>query len=271
MIRWLTIAANFFTKLIRQRDLIFNFAARDLRSRYVGSAMGFFWAIVHPLALLVTYSLVFSGILNIRLDKYPQINDNFAIFLFCGLLPFLYFQDTLLRGCESVVQQSNLLRKTAFPSEILPLTIVLSNLVTHLVGLAILVGFLLYFGTLGWALLLLPLVLLLTALFCLGLGWIAAALQVFLRDTLQLLSVGLTFWFWLTPIFYRLEDVPGWLRTWLGANPMRFVIEAYRSILLENRMPPGDHLLLLAVWTAVAFLLGGFIFRNTKRDFVDVL
>lgn len=269
--RPLAIAANFLDKLLRQRDLVINFAVRDLRSRYVGSAMGFFWAVVHPLALLVTYSLVFSGILNIQLDKYPQINDNFAVFLFCGLLPFLYFQDTLLRGCESVVQQSNLLRKTAFPSEILPLTIVLSNLVTHLFGLAILLAFLLYFGTLGWTLVLLPVVLLLTAMMCLGLGWIAAALQVFLRDTLQLLTVGLTFWFWLTPIFYRIEDVPDRLRPWLGANPMRFVVDAYRSILLENAAPSADTFLALTAWSLGAFLLGGFIFRNTKRDFVDLI
>ena len=266
----LIILRNFISKLVRQRYLVANFVQRDLRSRYIGSMMGVFWALVHPLVLLGVYSLVFSSILDIE-TRFPQINDNFAVFLFCGLLPWLYFQDTLSRACESIVQHGNLIRKTAFPSEILPLSIALSNLVTHLIGLAILLLVLAYFQTLGWALLLLPLYWLLCGVFALGLGWIAAPLQVFVRDTSQLLAVVLTFWFWMTPIFYQLESVPEWLRPWMAANPLRLVVEGYRSILIENRLPDWQQVALLAAFALAALLAGGFIFRNTKRDFVDVL
>ncbi len=266
----LIILRNFISKLVRQRYLVANFVQRDLRTRYVGSMMGIFWAVIHPLVLLSVYSLVFSSILNIE-TRFPQINDNFAVFLFCGLLPWLYFQDTVLRACESIVQHSNLIRKTAFPSEILPLTIALSNLVTHLIGLALLLLVLAYFQTLGWALLFLPFYWLLGGIFALGLGWIAAPLQVFVRDTSQLLSVVLTFWFWVTPIFYQLERVPEALRPWLAANPMRLVVEGYRAVLLENRLPDWQQAALLTAFALAAFLVGGFIFRNTKRDFVDVL
>ncbi|MEE8583993.1 MAG: ABC transporter permease [Acidobacteriota bacterium] len=266
----LIILRSFISKLVRQRYLVANFVLRDLRSRYVGSMMGIFWAVVHPLVLLTVYSLVFSSILDIE-TRFPQINNNFAVFLFCGLLPWLYFQDTVLRACESIVQHGNLIRKTAFPSEILPLSIALSNLVTHLIGLAILLLVLAYFQTLGWALLLLPLYWLLGGVFALGLGWIAAPLQVFVRDTSQLLSVVLTFWFWMTPIFYQLERVPEWLQPWMAANPLRLVVEGYRAILIENRLPDGQQVALLAAFALGAFLAGGVIFRNTKRDFVDVL
>ncbi len=264
------IFTNFLTKLFRQRHLVWNFVVRDLRSRYVGSFMGLFWAVVHPLVLLVCYSVVFSKIFDIRL-KFPQIGDNFAIFLFAGLLPWLYFQDTLSRSCESVVGHSNLVRKTAFSAEILPLTIVFSNLFTHLVGLAIFAAVLLYYQTLGWCLLLLPLYWILLGGLALGLGWIASALHVFLRDTAQVLAVALTFWFWFTPIFYRIEDAPDSLRPWLRLNPLGAVVEGYRDILLAGRLPDATALLILVAWSVAAFVVGGFVFRNTKRDFADVL
>ncbi len=264
------IAANFFTKLIRQRYLVLNFAARDLRSRYVGSMMGFFWAIVHPLALLLCYSVVFSQIFDIR-PNIPAIGDNFAVFLFCGLLPWLFFQDTVMRACDSVVAHSSLIRKTAFPSEILPLSIVLSNLVTHLIGLSIFMLVLLYYGTPGWTLVLLPLYLMLMSLLALGIGWLTAPLQVFLRDTSQVLGVALTFWFWFTPIFYGLDRIPERFHWLFLFNPMRFVAEGYRGILLEDRLPGALELGILTGYALAAFLAGGYVFRTTKRDFIDVL
>jgi ABC-type polysaccharide/polyol phosphate export permease len=125
------ISGNFFRKILLQRHLIWNFVLRDLKARYVGSFMGLFWSVIHPLVLLISYTFVFSVIFQVR----PSLKtiDNFALFAFCGMLPWLYFQETVVRSCTSVIDQSHLIRKTLFPSEILPITVALSNLVTHVV------------------------------------------------------------------------------------------------------------------------------------------
>ncbi|MDA2930107.1 ABC transporter permease [Acidobacteria bacterium AH-259-O06] len=264
-----TISYNFLRKIVLQRHLIWNFIIRDLKSRYIGSFMGFFWSVIHPLVLLLSYTFVFSIVFQIK-PKLGQI-DNFAVFLFCGILPWLYFQDTLIRSCNCVVDHSHLIRKTLFASEILPVTLVLSNLVTHLVGFAILLVVLLYMNTIGWAALLVPIYLILLMVLSLGLGWLAAALQVFLRDTAQILSVIMVFWFWFTPIFYQVEMVPKAFRPWMRFNPLTHMVEGYRCLLLENRLPDAQSLLWLVAWAMGAFVVGGFVFRNTKREFVDVL
>ena len=265
----LRICLNFLHGLSQRRHLIWNFVRRDLRARYVGSLVGFFWSVLHPLVLLVSYNFVFSVVFQIR----PQVRttDNFAVFLFCGILPWLYFQDTLLRACQSVTENSNLIRKTLFPSEVLPLTIALSNSVTHVIGLLILAGVLLYLGLLGPLAGFIPLYFILLGLLALGFGWLLSAIQVFLRDTAQLLSVVLIFWFWFTPIFYTLEMVPESLQVGVYLNPLTHVVEAYRRLLLENRLPELSSTLLLVGYAVTFLALGGWVFRSTKREFVDVL
>ena len=265
----ITVSNNFLRKTILQRHLIWNFMIRDLRGRYVGSFMGFFWSLVHPLVLLVSYTFVFTIVFRVKPDL--KGIDNFAVFLFCGILPWLYFQDTVMRSCTSVVDNANLIRKTLFPSEILPISLLLSNLVNHLVGFLILFVVLCYFNTIGWAALLVPVYLLLLMWFALGLGWLVAALQVFLRDTAQILSVVMVFWFWFTPIFYDTTMVPEIFRPWIRLNPLTHVVEGYRRLLLENRLPDFESLLWLSVLALAAFVVGGLVFRSTKREFVDVL
>lgn len=268
-LRVAAVSVNFLRKIAVQRHLIWSFVVRDLRSRYVGSVMGFFWSVIHPLVLLVSYYFVFSIVFKVK----PLLagTDNFAVFLFCGILPWLYFQDTVMRSCHSVVDHAHLIRKTLFPSEILPVIVVVANLVTHLIGFAVLLVVLLYLNTLGWAALLLPLYLFLLIVLSLGLGWLVAALQVFLRDTAQILSVLMVFWFWFTPVFYQMENVPERFRPLIAANPLSYAVAGYRRLLLENQVPDVRSLLILAAFASVMFVLGGLVFRNTKREFVDVL
>ncbi len=263
------VLANFLRKVLVQRHLLWNFVVRDLKRRYVGSFMGFFWSLIHPLVLLVSYTFVFVVIFKIKLSM--DRTNNFALFLFCGILPWLYFQDTVVRSCNSVLDHSNLIRKTIFPSELLPLTVALSNLVTHLIGFAIVLVVLLYSDVLGWSVLAIPVYFILLALLSLGLGWLVAALQVFLRDTAQILSVVMVFWFWFTPIFYEIEMVPAAFRFWIRLNPLGHVVQGYRRLLLEDRWPETTSLLFLSACALSIFILGGLVFRNTKREFIDVL
>ena len=263
------ISTNFLRKLYLQRSLIWNFVVRDLKVRYVGSFMGFLWSIIHPLILLISYTFVFSIVFEIR--PHSAVTDNFAVFLFCGILPWLYFQDTMLRSCTAVIENANLIRKTLFPSEILPVSIVLSNLVFHLIGVGVLMIVLVMLGLLPWTVVFLPAYLLPLMVLGLGLGWLAASLQVFLRDTSQILTVALVFWFWFTPIFYTVDRVPAGLRPLMRLNPLSLVVEGYRDCLLEGVLPSLTLLGWLWLMAVAAFLFGGFVFRNTKREFVDVL
>ena len=268
-LRVATISANFFRKMILQRHLIWNFVVRDLKSRYVGSFMGFFWSVVHPLVLLVSYTFVFSIIFQVRPSV--GVTGNFALFAFCGMLPWLYFQETVVRSCSAVVDHAHLIRKTIFPSEILPVSLAISNLVTHLIGFAILLAVLVGMGLVGWNALWVPAYLFMLMLLALGLGWLVAALQVFLRDTAQVLSVVMVFWFWFTPIFYESEKVPEPYQSWIKFNPLTHVVEGYRRALLENQPPEFGSMVALLALSLAAFAVGGYVFRNTKREFIDVL
>ena len=265
------IVMNFAEQTRLRKHLILNLVGRDLKNRYVGSLMGFFWSVIHPVVLLICYTFIFSIVFKVK--PFIQATDNFAVFLFCGILPWLFFQETVTRSCTSIIDNSNLIRKSIFPSEILPLTLLISSLVTHLVGLGILFVVLVIMGMFSWTWIFFLVYLLLLMVLLLGVGWMVAALQVFLRDTVQLVNVFMVMWFWFTPIFYSMDNpnIPGKLRMLLYLNPLSYVVRGYRACFLEHRIPDSGELLILAGFAFSAFILGGLLFRNTKREFIDVL
>lgn len=265
------ILANFLRKLVQGRSLIKNLVVRDLRQRYVGSLVGLAWSIVHPVVLLVSYTFVFSVIFRVKLGAETG-GTNFPVFLFAGILPWLTFQDTVTRSATTVLENSSLITKTLFPSEFLPLAILLSNLANHLIGLAVLLAVVIgLFHKLSWALLLLPAVLFFLFLFTLGFSWLVSSLNVFLRDTAQLLGIILTFWFWFTPIFFTERLMPGPLQFALRINPLAHVVTAYRDCILHGQVPAAATWVWLAALAGTMFITGALFFRYTKRAFADVL
>lgn len=266
-----TSTVNFLGKLIRHRALIKRMVLRDLKSRYVGSAMGFFWSVIHPLVLLASYTFVFSVINKQQLGQEAG-TTSFAVYLFCGILPWLLFQETLGRSSNILVDNSSLITKTLFPAEILPASVLIANLVNHFIGMGIfLLIAIFYLQKLSWLILLLPLYLLALSLFTLGLSWFISSVQVFLRDTAQIVAVVLTFWFWLTPILFDERRLPEGLRFLLYLNPLAAVVTAYRKCLLSLELPSWQSLLLLWVLALASFAGGGWFFKHTKRSFADVL
>ena len=265
------ILCNFVRKLHLQRGLIRSFVVRDLRARYIGSFMGFFWSVIHPIVLLVSYSFVFSVIF--RMEPSPDSGTtNFPLFLFCSILPWLFFQDVLQRSSTVVIDSANLVTKTIFPTEILPLTVLLAGVVNHLIGFAILLAVLLFtFGKVSVFILVVPAYFVVLALFTLGLSWLVAGLNVFVRDTSQILSVILTFWFWFTPIFYSADRFPQNLAFLVRWNPLAHVVAGYRDCLLRMRLPDLLSLGILALVALGVFVAGGLFFRHVKREFADVL
>jgi ABC-type polysaccharide/polyol phosphate export permease len=265
------ILANFLQKIYFQRSLIRSFVVRDLKARYIGSFMGLFWSVIHPIVLLVSYTFVFHYIFGQK-PKPETGTDSFALFLFCSILPWLFFQDTLQRSSTILIDNANLVTKTLFPSEILPLAVALAGLVNHLIGFAILM--VIIFCTIGKVslfILLVPVYFLLLMLFTLGISWFVSSLNVFVRDISQVLSVILTFWFWFTPIFYSIDRFPQRLLFLVQLNPMAHVVVGYRDCLLRRQMPDMRILAIFATVSLVIFMAGGFFFRKTKREFVDVL
>lgn len=251
--------------------LLYQLVRRDFQQRYVGSIAGWLWGVVQPLVLLVSWYFVFVMCLGITAPK-GALTNSYPLFLFCGFLPWLLFQETVTRSCSCLLEQSNLITKTVFPSEVVPVSIFLSSLVHHVIALvlaAAAVG--LYQHQLSPMMLFLPMYMAILGLFAIGIAWIVASLQVYLRDTSQVLAVILTFWFWGTPIFMTRDQVPTKLRPLVDWNPMSYVVAAYRERLLSPSWPDWRQVAILAAYSIVAFVLGGLFFRHLKRGFADVL
>jgi ABC-type polysaccharide/polyol phosphate export permease len=261
----------FLHNLVERRSLLFQLVRRDFEQRFVGSAIGWVWGLIHPLVLLVSWTFVFQVCLKVQLDS-DAPTRNFPLYLFSGMLPWLLFSDTVQRSASSVLDQANLITKTVFPAEIVPVSVFLSTLVSHLLALVLMLAAAGYWlRVVSPYLFLLPLAMLGIGLFAVGLGWVMAGLHVFLRDTAQVLSVILTFWFWLTPIMITEKQVPAWARFLLVANPMRYAVSAYRQILLTPAPPRARDFVVLGACGAVTFVIGGLFFRHMKRGFADVL
>jgi ABC-type polysaccharide/polyol phosphate export permease len=237
----------------------------------VGSAAGWLWGVIHPLVLLLSWTFVFQWCLRVRLEP-GEITENYTLFLFTGFLPWLLFQDTVQRSASSLLDHANLITKTVFPAEVVPVSIFLSSLVNHLIALVLVLAAVgIWMQHFSLMVLFLPVYMFLLGLFAIGMGWIVAGLHVYLRDTAQVLAVVLTFWFWLTPIFITENQIPEKLRFLPRLNPMAYLVHAYRERLLSARLPDPQELATIAAFGALTFLAGGLFFRHLKRGFADVL
>lgn len=261
--------SHFFKNLVERRSLLFQMVRRDFEKRFIGSAAGWLWGVIHPIVLLLSWTFVFGVVL-----KMPAGDgiDNYTLWLFAGFLPWLLFQDTVMRSSTSLIEQANLLKKTIFPSEIVPLSIFLSSLIHHAIGLALAVGAVaIWMKHSSVMLVFLPIYTLAVGLFAVGIGWMVAALHVYLRDTAQALAVAMTLWFWVTPIFITEDLYPSRAGALIAANPMAYAVRGYRVLLLTDRPPNFQELAVAMAFAVVTFFLGGLFFRYLKRGFADVL
>ncbi len=265
------IPGSFFLRnLIERRALLGQLVRRDFEQRFVGSAMGWIWGLIHPLVLLASWTFVFGTLLGTTI---PGVT-NYPLYLFAGMLPWLLFSETVQRSSSSLIEHANLITKTVFPAEIVPLSVFLSTLVSHALALILLVAAAgIWLNQISVFLFLLPIYVFVIGLMAVGMGWIVASLNLFVRDTAQVVSVILTFWFWLTPIFvdegrYRKRAWAGYL---LDANPIAYIVRAYRAMLTGTGPPNPVDLVIAAAFGAAMFVIGGLFFRHMKRGFADVL
>ena len=237
----------------------------------MGSAVGWIWGLIHPLVLLVSWWFVFERLMHYNLPP-NSFTHNYPLFLFAGMLPWLLFSETVQRSATSMLDQANLITKTVFPAEIVPVSVFLSSLVSHALAVALVVvasGVML--NQISIFLIFLPVYVFVLGLLAVGFGWIVASLHVFQRDTAQVLSVILQFWFWLTPIFVPEDQYRGKVHWLLVANPLYYLVRSYRFLLLTHSLPDFGDLTVAFAFGITAFLFGGLFFRYMKRGFADVL
>src|SRR5438876_7491875 len=257
--------------LIRYRGLIQSLVARELKARYRGSVLGFFWSFINPLLLLSIYTFVFTVVMPNR----SPLTQPFALFMFCGILPWNWFSASLSEASGSLVSGGNLIKKVLFPAEILPIVNVLANMFHFLLGLLILLVFLIAYRhwpdarDLVWF----PFVVLVQLVFTTGLALFLAALTVHFRDIKDLLSNLLMFWFFATPILYPWQD-PNVLpyHRWFDLNPFTHLAVSYQEILFFHG--PFGHLkglLALAVASVGLFLAGYWFFDRLRDSFAEAV
>ena len=254
-----------------QRDLLFNYVRKDLKERYVGSMIGFYWSVINPLILLVLYTFVFSIIFKVRFTANSSIPQS-AMFIFCGMVPWMALHESVSRSTGILIDNANLIKKVMFPSKILPMYIVISHSVNLFIGLAILIAAAALQGMVPTGLiLLLPLYVGAQLLLTLGMCWWVSAINVFIRDTAQVVNQFMVIWMYLSPIFYSPANIPEEYRRFAYLNPMTYLIEGYRDILLNGAPPDLQGLAIFLAFAGAVFLTGYLFFTRNQHAFSDVL
>ncbi len=258
-------------QLPRYRGLIQSLVARELKARYRGSVLGFFWSFINPLLLLLVYSFVFTYVMTNSSDKRIQ---PYALFMFCGILPWTWFASSLNEAAGVLISGGNLIKKVLFPAEVLPIVTVLANMVHFLFGLTILAGFLIYYRRPLHAseLAVFPLVVLIQLILTTGFALLLSALTVHFRDIRDLLANLLTLWFFGTPIIYPYFMFPEgtWQGSVLRLNPFTHLVITYQEILFfEGPVGHLKWLLVLGAISIVFFLFGYWIFDRLRDSFAE--
>lgn len=258
-------------ELPRRLDLILSLTRRELAERYKGSVLGILWAILTPIVMIVIFTIIFAGIFKARFNANDSHWD-YALYLFCGLLPWNAFQEALSLSANAVVNRANLVKRVVFPLETLPVSQTLAAIANQMFGtVALLLGILLIRRQLHLTTLYVPLLLIPQLLLTLGGAWLLASLGVFIRDIVQGLSLVLMAWMYLTPIIYPETIVPEAYRPFINANPLTPLIRSYRRVLLDGAAPDWGGLAYFLAFALIVFVFGYWWFARTRRNFADVV
>jgi ABC-type polysaccharide/polyol phosphate export permease len=258
--------------LFRYRGLIQSLVARELKARYRGSALGFVWSFVNPLLLLLIYTYVFTAVMPNNTEGVQP----YALFMFCGILPWTWFSSSLAESANSLIAGGNLIKKVLFPAEVLPIVSVLTNMVHFFLGLPILIAFLLVYRhyprpeNLLWF----PVAVLVQLLFTVALALILSALSVHFRDIKDILANLLTLWFFATPIIYPwFQPSVQKFHVFFNVNPFTHIAVTYQEALFFNQGPVGHWkwLLSLSVGSLLLFFAAYWLFDRLRDSFAEAV
>ena len=253
-------------ELWQYRALLWNLTQRELKARYRGSALGFLWTFVNPLLLMAVYALVFGVIQKSNIPHYTY-------FVFVGLLPWIWFSTSVGTGASTISDRRDLLTKVRFPAQVLPATVVATNLVNFLLSLPLMVGLGAIVGiwpdvyTLAF-----PLVLFAQLVFTLAVTFIVSALNVRFRDLQHIVQNVLTLWFFVTPVLYIPNAIPEVARRlYLILNPMAVIINSYHGIFYEHRWPHWRALALVTLASLVLLAIAARVFEGRREEFAELI
>ncbi len=255
-------------ELWRYRELVYFLIWRDVKVRYKQTLLGAAWAILRPFLSMVIFTVVFAGLANLDTDGAPP-----PVFYFSGLLPWMLFQDGVVKAGNSLVTGSSLITKVYFPRIAIPLASVLSGVVDFALAFLVLIGMMIYYGVRPtdavWTL---PLFLLLALVTSLGVGLWLSALNVQYRDVGYVTPFLLQAWMFASPVVYSATLIPeGWARIAYGLNPMAGVVQGFRWAILGVGEPPSG-LIILSILVAIFLLISGMLyFKRMERTFADVV
>jgi lipopolysaccharide transport system permease protein len=254
------------------RELIAQMTRREVVGRYKGSVMGLLWSFLNPVFMLTVYSFVFSVVFKARWSGAGESQTQFAVILFAGMTVHALFAEVLNRAPGIILGNVNYVKKVVFPLEILAVVSLGAALFHALVSLLVLlVAFAMLNGFIQWTAIFAPLVLLPLMLLSLGFGWILSSLGVFVRDIGQLIGVFTTALLFLSPVFFPVSALPESFQPWLNLNPLTFIIEQSREVLIWGHLPDWQGLTLYSIGAGIFAWLGFFWFQKTRKGFADVL
>ena len=277
---------SYFTEIWHARELLQNLTNREVRGKYRRTALGQLWSLANPIAAILIYTFIFSFIFRLPAQVGdPSGLNNYALWLVCGLLPWLFFNRVLSLGVDSLVLNSGLIQKVYFPRIVLPLSLANATFFTWLLEMGVLIVALSLLGSfvLPW-LPLLAVFMVVFGLFSVGVAMVFSIINVYFRDLSYLLTIVLQFWFYLTPILYpvdlvatqsdRLGGLAGTEITLLNLyqlNPIEGFIEIFRNLLYDNRAPELGTVLIALGWMVVALAGGLWMYAKKERDLAELL
>jgi lipopolysaccharide transport system permease protein len=257
--------------LLSYRGLIWNFIKRDISSKYVGSLLGLYWSVINPIITLIVYIIVFGVFLKVRLPGNTNIWD-FALYFAAGFLPWLAFQDSVMRASRSIIDNKSYIKKVPFPSEIFPIYTTFSEFVNLFIGLGIFfVLFLILKGFPTIFILLLTLAIVLQMMFTLSMGFFLSSGAVYFRDIPTMLGPLFMIWFWATPIAYTVNLIPEGFRWIVYLNPVYYMLEIYRDVLFYGKLPELQIIGPFLIFSVILFVISILFFRKTKSGFGELL
>ena len=256
------------------RQLIFQMTRREVVGRYKGSSMGLAWSFFNPVFMLIVYTFVFSEIFKSRWGGVgaDDSKTQFAVVLFVGMIVLSLFSEVVNRAPSLIVSNANFVKKVVFPIEILPVICMGAALFHNAISLSVLLtAFVIFNGYLHWTAILIPFVLMPLIILSTGLAWVLASLGVFLRDVGQTIGILTTVLTFLSPVFYPVTAVPLRFRPFIMANPLTFIIEQAREVLIWGHLPDWYGLGLYSIIAALFACAGYAWFQKTRKGFSDVL
>jgi ABC-2 type transport system permease protein len=259
--------------LFERRWLTGYFVQRELTKSHRNSFLGFVWAFLTPLFMIALYTLVFSEIIGLRFGVAEGAGPlNFGLYVYCGFLPFLAFSDAVNQSTNCIRSNQGLVKRVVFPTEILPLTTAVAAVADKLFGLAVLIVVVAVLGYgMQWTIVLLPVILAVQLLFTLGLSYLFAVIGTYVPDVRETLRAIVRAMFFITPIFWSPDIIPDHLRFIVALNPLAFLVESYRDLVLRGELPGESALLYFALFAGTLFILGFALFVRSKQRFADLL